>query len=274
MIVSTQARMIVREHLHRPLGPRVLELGPQEIRMSTKEVISLIEQEGYSIYPSRKRLVMKLSSITDERFFSLLGISSIEAMDINSNGGANLIHDLNKPVPESLHGQFDFIVDGGTFDHILDVRVAFENVVRMLKPNGRILHWNAASNCVGRSYTCLAPDLFLDYYLVNRFADCQVYIVEGHAPAQQSDWAVYKPEGIHLSTFDNPEFLMTIVLAEKGLESTFGAMPVQEQYRNSTLWKQYESTYRKFAESGRKPWIGSMGILGREIPGFKYMGLI
>lgn len=274
MIVSTQARIITKEHLHRPLGPRVLELGVQEIRISSKDIISLIKGEGYSIYPAVKNIAMARETITDNGFFSLLGIEDVSAMDINSDGGADILHDLNEPVPESLYGQFDFIVDGGTFDHILDIRTAFENVVKMLKPNGRIFHWNAASNYIGYAYTCLEPDLFLDYYLVNRFVDCQVYIAEGPHPSHQGPWAIYKFEGIHSLPFKSSQYVMTLVLAEKGPNSTFRAMPVEDQYRNQQLQKQYELTYRKFAEAGRKPWTGSMDTLGKKIPGFTYMGLI
>lgn len=274
MIVSTQARIITKEHLHRSLGPRVLELGVQEIRMSSKDIISLIEGEGYAIAPDVKRSVMARQTITDAGFFSLLGIKSLSAMDINSNGGVNIVHDLNESVPESLHGQFDFIVDGGTFDHILDIRTAFENVVKMLKPNGRVLHWNAASSYTGYVYVCLEPNLFLDYYLVNQFADCQVYIAEGSHPSHQGPWGIYKLEGIHLLPFKSSQYLMTLVLAEKGLKSTFRAMPIQEQYRSQELSEQYESIYRKFAEAGRKSWAGSMDMPGREVQSFRYMGLI
>lgn len=273
MIVSTQARIITKEHLHRPLGPRVLELGVQEIRMSSSDIISLIEWEGYNIAPDVKKSVIAKGIITDVGFFSLLGVKHVSAMDINPDGGADIIHDLNKPVSESLHGQFDFIVDGGTFDHILDIKTAFENVVRMLKSNGRVFHWNAASNYVGYAYLCLEPDLFLDYYLVNHFADCQAYIAEGPHPSHQGPWEIYKFEGIHPLPFKSSQYVMTLILAEKGPDSTFGAMPVQDQYRSQELSRQYESTYRRFAEVDRKPWTGLAGM-GRDVPTFRYMGLI
>ena len=243
MIVSTQARIITKEHLHRSLGSRVLELGVQEIRMSSKEVVSLIEEEGYSIDPDTKNAVISRQGINNNGFFSLLGIEDVSAMDINSEGGAGIIHDLNEPVPESLHGQFDFIVDGGTFDHILDIRTAFENVFKMLKPDGRIFHWNAASNYVGYAYLCLEPDLFLDYYLANRFADCQAYIAEGPHPSHQGPWEIYKFEGIHPLPFKSSQYVMTLILAEKGPDSTFEIIPTQDQYRSQKLSKQYELIY-------------------------------
>jgi len=129
MIVSTQVRLITKEHLYRPLGSRILELGVQEMRMSSRDVISLVEQEGYSIAPEIKNSAMARQTwkdwtgkesplITDIGFFSLLGIEHVSAMDIIPDMGADIIHDLNEPVPKSLHGQFDFIVDGGTFEKL------------------------------------------------------------------------------------------------------------------------------------------------------------
>ncbi len=273
MIVSTQARIITKEHLHRPLGPRVLVLGVQEIRMSSKEIISLVEGEGCAIDPRVRRAAIVRETINDVEFFGLLGVQLVSAMDINSDSGVDIIHDLNEPVPESLHGQFDFIVDGGTFDHILDIRTAFENVFKMLKPDGRIFHWNAASNYVGYAYLCLEPDLFLDYYLANRFADCQAYIAEGPHPSHQGPWEIYKFDGIHPLPFKSFQYVMTLILAEKGPDSTFEVIPTQDQYRSQELSRQYELTYQGFAKAGRKPWTGLVGM-GRDVPTFKYMGLI
>ena len=189
MIVPTLARLIVREHLHKPLGSRVLCLGRQVPFMNYKQVIELLNQEGFTPTPESAEKAKAspdrdtregrgTNFISDTGFYGMLGVEDLSVMDVSTYEGADTIHNLNLPVPESLYGQFDFIIDGGTFDHLFDIRVAFENVVKMLRPGGRVLQWNAASNFTGDGYLCFGPNLCYDYYTVNQFADCKVYVAE------------------------------------------------------------------------------------------------
>jgi len=262
MIVPTIARLIVREHLHKPIQGRVLTLGRQTIAMTYEQVIQLFKQEGYS--PSdlilrersgdrdeKTRFGKGTRYISDTLFFKLMGIVDLVTMDVTEYEGAEIIHNLNQRIPESLCNQFDFIIDGGTFDHLFDLRTAFENVVRLLKPDGRIFHWNAASNFTGAAYLSFAPDFFFDYYTVNRFNDCQVYVAEIDSIGQRESWEFYKfektSENYH---FPSSKIQMTLVLAEKGPSATWNEMPVQSYYQEAGSRQAHRTT--QVVESGRK----------------------
>jgi len=39
-------------------------------------------------------------------------------MDFSAYEGADLVHNLNQPVVKSLEGRFNFILDGGTTEHV------------------------------------------------------------------------------------------------------------------------------------------------------------
>jgi len=199
MIVPTLARMIVREHLHRSIRGKILTLGRQTIGMTYEQCIELLHQERFfpnedmlkeiTISVDQKTRGGKESTyISDDVFFNMLGIKEFNVMDISNYERADIIHDLNVAVPASLIDQFDFIIDGGTFDHLVDIHTAFENVVKMLKPGGRVFQWNAASNFTGAAYISFGPDLFYDYYVLNQFADCKVYIAEVDSFGQPEFW--------------------------------------------------------------------------------------
>lgn len=275
MIVPTLARLLVREHLYKPIGGKVLTLGRQTIAMSYQQVIELLQQEGYEL-PERvlrqtaitydhetggaKELGRKrgVNYITDGTFFGLLGIKELFTLDVSGYEKADIVHDLNMPIPESLCGQFDFIIDGGTFDHLFDIRVAFENVVKLLRTGGRVFQWNAASNCTGAAYLSFGPDLFYDYYVLNQFADCKVYVVEVDSLGQSEAWEFYQFEGARTyAHFQSDRIQMVIVLAEKGPHSTWDRMPIQAQYRDADLWQPYQTTRKAMLSSGREPFTGS-----------------
>ena len=271
-IVPTVARLIIQEHCYKPIQGKVLTLGRQTIAMSYEQVIELLQQEGYIIpkiilseveptYDQSTRGGKGTRSIDDKTFFKLLGIKDVLTMDVSDYENADIIHDLNRPIPESLYEQFDFIIDGGTFDHLFDVRVAFENVVKLLKPGGRIFQWNAASGFTGAAYLSFGPDLFYDYYVLNQFADCKVYIAEVDSLSQGEAWEFYEFEGADVyAQFQSNRIQMVVVLAEKGPYSTWDRIPVQAQYRDAYLWQPYRTGKSLIQQSDRKPLVGQRAI--------------
>ena len=273
MIVPTLARLIVREHLYKPIQGTVLTLGRQTIAMTYEQVLELLQQEGYVvpdhilsetqvIQDQKTRHGKGTTFISDNVFFGLLGIKDLLAMDVSSYEDADILHDLNKPIPETLYGQFDFIIDGGTFDHCFDVRIAFENVVKMLKTDGRVFHWNAASNFTGVTYLSFGPDLFYDYYVLNQFVDCKVYVAELDSISQGELWDFYKFEGQdrYDSRLRSKRVQVVVVLAEKGPSSTWDRIPVQTVYRDAYLWEPYKTGKQLIQKSNRKPLVEHGGL--------------
>lgn len=262
MIVPTLARLLVREHLYNPIRGRILTLGRQTIGMTYEQVLQLFRQEGYT-HPDLKQLFAEenLDSrtrygkgtgfISDAVFFKLMGITDMVAMDVSDYEGAEIIHNLNLPIPESLHNQFDFIIDGGTFDHLFDLRRAFANVVKMLRPGGRIFQWNAASNFTGSAYLSFGPDFFYDYFTINHFVDFNVYVAEVDSIGQRESWEFYEYIGAGESHhFRSSKIQMTVVLAQKGPSTTWNEMPVQSHYRDESSAQSHRNTH--VVEQGRK----------------------
>lgn len=260
MITSSFARLIAREHRKQQITGKVLTLGRQTVGLSYQGAVDLLRNEGLTASPLAKitsidnkedktRAGRGKAFITDRVFFGMLGLKDVKSLDLEPYEAADIIHNLNYPVPEDLREGFDFILDGGTFDHLVDIRVALENVVRMLKPGGRILQYNAASNFTGASYLSFSPDFFYDYYVVNRFADCRVYVAEANNIFEVGPWYFYEYLGTSAHYyFPSDRAQLTVVWAQKGENSSWDQIPVQAQYRDDKLWPVYREVQAKIAE--------------------------
>ncbi|MEM9434543.1 MAG: methyltransferase domain-containing protein [Pseudomonadota bacterium] len=99
-----------------------------------------------------------------ETLFDRLGFGKIETMDFASYEGPSIEQDLNLPVPEDLHGQFDFIFDGGTIEHVFNVPQALENINLMLKPEGRFVSANGMNGWVGHGMYQFNPELVWTFW--------------------------------------------------------------------------------------------------------------
>ena len=64
------------------------------------------------------------TSLSPERVrAALLDFSEIER--------PSLVHDLNQPVPAPLKGRYGWVIDGGTAEHIFDVRAVLSNIISL-----------------------------------------------------------------------------------------------------------------------------------------------
>lgn len=159
----------------RPDG-RTLALGRQEFSIES-QFRKLYEESLHRHGVDGNRF----DFLQDDGFFETLmrklGFGEIESLDFSDYQGASIVHDLNQPIPEDLEGQFDFVFDGGTLEHVFNIPVAFENVFRMLKPGGRLVSANGLNGWPGHGLYQFSPELVWTYW--RRTANCNVLNCSG-----------------------------------------------------------------------------------------------
>ena len=64
---------------------------------------------------------------------------------------------------------FDYIINGGTLEHVFDIKKAVSNMSGMLKCGGIIMHTSPAVGWVNHGFYSISPTFFQDFYSVNGF---------------------------------------------------------------------------------------------------------
>ena len=95
-----------------------------------------------------------------ESFFKLLGAETVDAIDASSYEGANVVCDLNHPIPSELHGRYDVVYDGGSLEHIFNVPQALKNYMSLAREGGSVIVDTMANNCMGHGLYQFSPELF------------------------------------------------------------------------------------------------------------------
>lgn len=236
-------RLIVRQHLQEPLGPRVCTLGRQRVIATYDELVEMMVEEGWTPralpdgvdkttnIPSW-RLGAESRYTSDLVFFGLLGVESVTAVDISGYEEADVMWDLNAPLPAGLTGPFDTVIDGGTIEHVHNVHEAIKNVNRLVRVGGRVMHFTPASNYIDHGYHQLSPIFFLDYYAANLFDRCDAWLFEHIRPLGTIDrWNLYRYRpGVPAAPFSwlrSNRSWGTFAVARKGTASTVDTIPVQ-----------------------------------------------
>lgn len=244
-------RLIIREHKKEPLKGHVLTLGRMAVLATYKEILNLFKEEGVTPkaldedfdtrtnISSMRKSIGKMNSFTsDVVFFKLLGVDYLETLDISTYENADIIHDMNTPVPKNLVCRFDAIFDFGTTEHIFNTQQTLDNINLMLKPDGRVLHLVPATNRIGHGYYMFSPELFYDYYWANKFIDCQGYLVElNRGDPSFIKWKLYRYRYDSYKTlatsFKSPNGVGTFFVARKTKDSTSGITPAQRQFQQN-----------------------------------------
>ncbi len=107
------------------------------------------------------------------------GATAIESIDNSTFENATHLHDMNRPLPDTLRGQFDSVLDFGTLEHIYDIVTALRNCSDLCRPGGQIVHVLPTNNFCGHGFWQFSPELFFSLYSErNGYRDTQVFVAD------------------------------------------------------------------------------------------------
>jgi len=264
---------IGREHAYRPINGDVLFIGRQTVSISASELASRLRAHGNAVddtaieidRTTTYRTLHASHQASDRSIFRALGGCRVKALDVSPYEGAEIIHNLNEPIPDSLRESADFIVDGSTLDNVFDPAMALRNLAAMLKPGGRVLMIDAWSPRDG-SYQLCSPAWYFDFCVTNGFADCKTYACISAGSRANAYWldpafmrtAEARVRVPLLTCWWRIPF--TLVLAEKAREPSSPIVsPTQAHYRSEREWGRYLDNLAVIERSTRPHLARSVG---------------
>lgn len=249
-ILRGTARLLLEEHRRRPFGGSVLQLGKSFVFFGPDDLSSWARSHrvelrgGVDVRASHDPELAAAGCMDDRSFFRLLGFDEVLSSDVRRWEGADLVLDLNRPVPEEQRGRFDAVFEAGTLQHVFDLRQGLRNVADLLRPGGRALHGLApANNHVDHGFVSFSPTFFHDFYTANGFVLEKIYLVTFlpfwiRGRLDSAPWNVYEYRPGCLDHLSYGRFgsgqAGIFVVATKTAESTSDRVPQQTYYEE--LW--------------------------------------
>ncbi len=156
-IKTSSARLLA--HLKRNNLPldSVCMLGRQNMCMSQTQINAMCRKYSDVLKAFHK-------DIYCESFLKSLGAKKVYSLDASNFEGAQLIWDLNKPIPENYKNQFTCIIDGGTTEHVFNFGQAMENIMDMLSVGGYYIGFIPSNNWNGHGLYQLSPILYMQLF--------------------------------------------------------------------------------------------------------------
>lgn len=153
---------------------RTLTLGRQSLHCNQADLERAMGECGVSFEPS----ILQADGYS-ESFLRSLGAASLQAMDASTYEGADIIHDLNVSVPQSLHGAFSLVFDGGSLEHVFNFPTGIANAMQMVEIGGHFIGITVCNNYVGHGFYQFSPELFYRVFAPeNGFRVRGVFVLE------------------------------------------------------------------------------------------------
>lgn len=180
---ATCLRLIIRNATSLERRERVFTYGAQDIYANYAELEQAFAEMNaayQSIPPIERELstsaIFLANKESAERgnvaaavFFRMLGFSTYTTLDaLELDGPVSIRHDLNEPLPASLEGSQDLVVDGGTIEHVFDIATALRSTARLVRPGGLVMHASPVL-LYDHGFYGINPTLFRDWYGANDF---------------------------------------------------------------------------------------------------------
>ena len=201
---------------------RVLTLGRQGVYMPADVYRSQLQALGAT---------PKETGFADD-FFRGLGATSLDFMDVSNYEGANVVHDMNQPIPGSLAENYDCVFDGGSLEHIFNFPTALKNCMELVKPGGHLIIIAPWNNYAGHGFYQLSPELFYSALSAENG-----YSVEQMAIVQRDRWyAVASPAVVRgrIELLNNDPTLLFLAARRVSRGTIFSNWPQQSDY--SVRW--------------------------------------
>lgn len=213
----------------------LLTIGRQSLTLTASDIRRLLK---LSISPEIRLNLRRLalgSNEYAEQFLRLCGAEMVDSMDNADYEGATVLHDLNLPVPESLWGKYDVVLDGGSLEHVFNVPVALRNCMQMLKVGGHYVGMSPTNNYSGHGFYQFSPELFFAAFTPDNgfsMVDACIYEEDGRSAWYRLSQAA---DPIRRLTFQNCVPAHLLVLARKtAVTAIFEKAPQQRMYE--TAW--------------------------------------
>jgi SAM-dependent methyltransferase len=201
------------------LRGRLCTLGVQEIRAGETTVARALDAAGVAG--------------TGSDLYARLGFDAVESVDVSGFEGCTHLLDLNTPgVPHALRQRFDVVYNGGTLEHVFDVRTALRNVYELLRIGGLVVHVSPVDGWVDHGFYQISPTLLADYYHANRFDILEMRLIE--TSESRPDEAMSHPyipgEPMRPRSADPASRSLLYASFRKRPDSTWDAVPHQRHY--------------------------------------------
>ena len=122
-----------------------------------------------------------------EALFQNMGYTVTDSIDNSAYENATIIHNLNLPLSvQGLEQRYNYVLDGGTIEHIFNCPQVCENIIDMMEVGGIYCSVTVNNNFSGHGIYQFSPEFFLSAFTPKYGMEVlELYLAEVNADREQ-----------------------------------------------------------------------------------------
>ena len=123
-----------------------------------------------------------------EALFKNMGYTVTDSIDNSAYENATIIHNLNLPlsVQDNQPSRYNYVLDGGTIEHIFNCPQVCENIINMMEVGGIYCSVTVNNNFSGHGIYQFSPEFFLSAFTPKYGMEVlELYLAEVNADREQ-----------------------------------------------------------------------------------------
>jgi hypothetical protein len=137
-----------------------------------------------------------LSTKYADEFLFAVGAKGFQVLDISNYESAQVIQDLNIPIPDSLRNRYSVVMDIGTSEHVYDVAQSLANIRNLCSLGGQIMVLSPANRFLGHGFYQFSPELFFRAFGQEFGFDINALYLIKDAPFRQRWYQLSDPKNL------------------------------------------------------------------------------
>ncbi len=137
-----------------------ITLGRQDLLVEYNTIEYIFNKYGIKYTEEIITSFYKKNNQFSEPLLEYIGATNCLSMDFSDFEHADIVHDLNVPIDDSLKHKFDTVIDGGTLEHVFNFPQAIKNCMHMLMTGGHFISITPTNNFMGHGFYQFSPELF------------------------------------------------------------------------------------------------------------------
>lgn len=227
------------------LSGSLLMLGRQDVAIGPDGLERVLAAEGFPPRTLPASWRTESDNVTPESFFSALGFSAVESLDVSDTEGAQIVFDLNAAAtPETLMGRCDVLFDGGTLEHVFHLPNALGRCADMIRDGGSFVHLGPLNNYADHGFYQFSSTFWFDWFAANGWRTVESVLVRlpSYNRPEPSGWSYtfLPPDRLgRVGQLDDAPY-MHLIVAKKEPGAIADRVPMQALYA-----KKYVSASRE-----------------------------
>lgn len=217
----------------------VLTIGRQGLHLSKDALNANLREFGFV---ENAETVLNEGKGYAESFLKNIGAKNVQSLDASDYESADIIQDMNQPIPDNLKNKFSTVIDGGSLEHVFNFPVAIKNCMEMIQPGGYYIGITPCNNLFGHGFYQFSPELY--FRVFSKENGFEMLDVIFYQDRKHSSWySVKDPNEVKSRVILSNSYPSYLFIMAKRVEvkNIFSTTPQQSDYQNIS-WKDKGNT--------------------------------